>query len=74
MMTHILRSYSVIIYREYHTNDLHAFTSRLRGHLPILGNKNPNVNIGRNGVKMGKNHDYRLRINLNSYFYAHVHF
>ena len=31
--------YFVLIYRGYHKNDLLAITSRLRGHLPILGYK-----------------------------------
>ena len=43
------------MYREYHKNDLHAITSRLRGHLPLLGNKDLDINIGgkggQNGVK-----------------------
>ena len=59
--------YFVIIYREYHKNDLHAITSRLRGHLPILG-KDPNLNIG----GRGQNNEFyfRLEIDLHSYFHA----
>ena len=51
--SYITQFYFVIIHREYHKTDLHAITSRLRGHLPILSTKNPNVNIGGKGVKMG---------------------
>ena len=40
----------VIIYREYHKNDLHAITSRLRGHL--LGNKNSDVHLDGKGKKL----------------------
>ena len=43
--------YSVIMYREYHRNDPHAITSRLWGHLRILGNKNSNVHLRRVGGK-----------------------
>ena len=53
MMTYILRSFMALVYRGYHKIDLHAITSRLRGHLPILGNKNQNVNKGGKGVKLG---------------------
>ena len=38
-----------MIHREYQKYDLLAITSGLRGHLPILCNKNPNVNIGGKG-------------------------
>ena len=41
--------------------------------MPILGTKNPNVNIGGKGVKMGiKVHEFhfRLGIDLNSHFHA----
>ena len=46
--------YFVIIYREYHQNDLNAITSRLRGHLPIFGNRNLDVHLGGKGSQMGK--------------------
>ena len=41
----------VVIYRKYYKNDLRAITSRLRAHLPILGNKNSDVHLGGNGGK-----------------------
>ena len=51
--SYITEFYFAIIYRGYHQNDLYTLRSRLRGRLPILGNKNPDVNLVGKGVKMG---------------------
>ena len=63
----------MIIYREHRKNDPHAITSQLRGHLHILGNKNPDVNRGERGSNWGKKfHElhFRFEIDLHSYFHA----
>ena len=44
----------VTSYREYRKIDLHAITSRLRGHLPIFDNKNLDPHLGGKGVKREK--------------------
>ena len=62
-----------MIYRRYNKNDLHTITSRLRGHLPILGNKNPNSNKGgQNGVKWSLILAFKLT--YTPIFMSHVHF
>ena len=37
------------MYFKYHKNDTNAITSRMRGQLPKLRNKNPNVHFGEKG-------------------------
>ena len=37
-----------------HKSDLHAIMSRLRGHLPIFGNKNLDVHLGGKGGQKEK--------------------
>ena len=43
-----------MIYREYHKDDPHAITSRLRGHLPIFGNTNFDPLLGGKMGQKGK--------------------
>ena len=65
------------MYDGCHKNDLHAITSRLMGLLPILGNKNPQVNIGGKSVKKGKkfmNLIFALELTYSFIFMPHVHF
>ena len=53
-----------VIYRKYDKNDLHAITSQLKGHLLLLGNKNPDVHLGRIGGLERKNHEFHFRLEL----------
>ena len=48
-------------------------TSRLKGHLPKLGNENPDIHSGRKrGPEGWKNQEFylQLELNLHSYFHA----
>ena len=62
----------MIIYREYHKKYLHAITSRILVNLPILGNKNPDVDLGGKGSKGKKVHTFVfcIQFDLHSYFRA----
>ena len=55
----------VTIHRDYHKNDLHAIASRLRGHLPIFGNKNLDLHLGgKGGQKEKKVHEFHFRLEI----------
>ena len=59
--------------RDSHKNDLHAITSRLRGHLPIFGNKNLDPHLGEKGVKREKKiHEFHFRIEIDLHYYFHA--
>ena len=45
---------------------MHASTSRMRGHLSIFGNTNPDVHLAGKGVKR-ENHEFYFRLSLDLY-------
>ena len=46
-------------------------TNRLRGHLPIFGNKNLDVHLGGKGGQKGeKVHEFHFRRGIDSYFHT----
>ena len=56
----------------YHKNELHAITSRLRGHLPIFDNKILDVHLGEKGGQKGKNFMNFILASKFTYFYFHA--
>ena len=65
----ITEFYSVIIYREYNKSSLNAITSRLMGHLSILGNKNADGHLGGKGVKA-----HELHFRFDDFSLTHIDF
>ena len=68
----ITQFYFIIIYHEYHENDPHAISSRLRGHLPIFGNKNLDVHLRKKGIKRKKVYEFHFPLKIDLHYYFHV--
>ena len=57
----------------YYKNDLHASTSQIRGHLPLLSDKNSVSQLREKQESKGKEvHEFyfRLKLGLHPYFHA----
>ena len=52
------------------TKNLHVITSRMRGHLPIVGNTNLDVYLGRRNVKRETTFNYRFKLGPHSGVHA----